>query len=55
MYQSPVAQGRKPPRTRQARDGRSWSGWILSLIAGTVLIDAFGIALAVAHKHFAVS
>jgi len=33
--------------------GHRW--WTLSLIAGIVLIDAFGIALAVAHKHFAVS
>jgi Protein of unknown function (DUF3995) len=33
--------------------GRRW--WTLSLIAGVVLIDAFGLALAVAHKHFAVS
>ena len=33
--------------------GRRW--WTLSLLAGVVLIDAFGIALAVAHKHFAVS
>jgi hypothetical protein len=29
--------------------------WTLSLIAGVVLVDAFGIALAAAHKHFAVS
>ena len=33
--------------------GHRW--WILSLIAGVVLVGAFGIALAVAHKHFAVS
>jgi len=33
--------------------GRRW--WTLSLIAGVVLVDAFGIVLAVAHKHFAVS
>ena len=33
--------------------GRRW--WTLSLIAGVVLVDAFGVALAVAHKHFAVS
>jgi hypothetical protein len=33
--------------------GRRW--WTLSLIAGVVLVDAFGIALAIAHKHFAVS
>ena len=33
--------------------GRRW--WTLSLIAGVVLADAFGIVLAVAHKHFAVS
>jgi Protein of unknown function (DUF3995) len=29
--------------------------WTLSLIAGVVLVDAFGVALAVAHRHFAVS
>jgi Protein of unknown function (DUF3995) len=33
--------------------GRRW--WTLSLIAGTVLAIAFGIALAVTRKHFAVS
>ena len=33
--------------------GRRW--WTLSLIAAVVLADAFGIVLAVAHKHFAVS
>ena len=33
--------------------GRRW--WTLSLIAGVVLVDAFGIALAVAHQHFAMS
>lgn len=33
--------------------GRRW--WTLSLIAGVVLVDVFGIALAVARKHFAVS
>jgi hypothetical protein len=33
--------------------GRRW--WMRSLIAGVVLADAFGIALAVTHKHFAVS
>ena len=33
--------------------GRRW--WTLSLIAGVVLVDAFGVALAVARKHFAVS
>ena len=33
--------------------GRRW--WTLSLIAGVVLVDVFGIALAVAHRHFAVS
>jgi hypothetical protein len=33
--------------------GRRW--WTLSLIAAVVLVDAFGIALAVARKHFAVS
>jgi hypothetical protein len=33
--------------------GRRW--WTLSLIAAVVLVDAFGIALAVARKHFTVS
>ncbi len=33
--------------------GRRW--WTLSLIAGAVLAVAFGVALAVARKHFAVS
>ena len=33
--------------------GRRW--WTLSLIAGVVFVDAFGIALAVTHEHFAVS
>ncbi len=33
--------------------GRRW--WTLSLIAGTALAVAFGVALTVAHKHFAVS
>jgi hypothetical protein len=33
--------------------GRRW--WMRSLIVGVVLVDAFGVALAVAHKHFAVS
>jgi Protein of unknown function (DUF3995) len=29
--------------------------WTLSLVAGIVLVDAFGIVLAVTHHHFAVS
>jgi hypothetical protein len=33
--------------------GPRWS--TPSLIAGVVLVDAFGVALAVAHRHFAVS
>jgi hypothetical protein len=33
--------------------GRRW--WTLSLAAGIVLVDAFGIVLAVTHHHFAVS
>ena len=33
--------------------GRRW--WTLSLVAATVLVDAFGVALAVAHQRFAVS
>ena len=33
--------------------GRRW--WTLSLAAGIVLADAFGIVLAVTHHHFAVS
>jgi len=33
--------------------GRRW--WTLSLIAGVVLVDAFGVVLAGAHKHFVVS
>ena len=33
--------------------GRRW--WTLSLIAGTVLAVAFGVALTVAHRRFAVS
>ena len=38
-----------------ARTAAGRRRWTLSLIAGVVLADAFGIALAVAHKHFAVS
>jgi len=37
----------------RAAAGRRW--WTLSLIAGTVLAVAFGTALTVAHRHFAVS
>ena len=38
-----------------ARTAAGRRRWTLSLIAAVVLADAFGIALAVAHQHFAVS
>ena len=38
-----------------ARTATGRRRWTLSLIAGTALAVAFGVALTVAHKHFAVS
>ena len=38
-----------------ARTAAGRRRWTLSLIAVVVLVDAFGVALAVTHKHFAVS
>ncbi len=38
-----------------ARTATGRRRWTLSLIAGTVLAVAFGVALTVAHRHFAVS
>lgn len=38
-----------------ARTATGRRRWTLSLVAGIVLVDAFGIVLAVTHHHFAVS
>ena len=38
-----------------ARTAAGRRRWTLSLVAGIVLVDAFGIALAVTHHRFAVS
>ena len=38
-----------------ARTATGRRRWTLSLITGTVLAVAFGVALTVAHRHFAVS
>jgi hypothetical protein len=40
---------------RFARTAAGRRRWTLSLAAGIVLVDAFGIVLAVTHHHFAVS
>lgn len=38
-----------------ARTASGRRRWTLSLVAGIVLVDAFGIVLAVTHHHFVVS